>query len=261
MKCLSHFSKSKLKKMHSILFLFLILIFSCHINNDKNNIKIEDIKNELGSKVLHVLGTHNTDTIKLNKYILFISDINKNTYDKNKPEEDKSLVPNDISIKNKGILKLPLLNNKFIQLRDTLSDSDNDDQAKYEYIGVIKSIDFYLVKAIFYETGEYILINHRNGNKISLWGYPILSSNKENIVSFSSSIDYDVMPNGLQMFDIKNNELKLEWQYETDKWAIEELYWIDNKFIYAKIFIPKYISSTKKDTTNYIKISWNKSNL
>lgn len=153
--------------------------------------------------------------------------------------------------KIKGDLALDLANNSKIVLKDSLANTDNTEQVTYTYIGYFKDAGFYVIKAQFFETSEYLLINYKTGDKTKIWGKPKLSPNKEYIVASSNSLGYDIMPNGIQMWSIKNSELKLEWEYKQEQWECDEILWANNDTIYFIKRIPDFISKTSKEEKYY----------
>jgi hypothetical protein len=196
-----------------------------------------------------------TDTLVLNTHTLYIDSITEQEY--NRLKDSKRIYHDSTPVrKEKNELILNLEGNKKLVLKDSLSKSDNVDQVTYTYVGFLKEVGFYIIIAQYNETGEYLLINCKTGSKTKVWGLPKLSPNQKRIVSSSNAIGYDVMPNGIQMWEVsQNGELKLEWEYQHTAWAPDDIAWANDSSIYVTKRIPDFLSSTKKEETSYIKIS------
>jgi hypothetical protein len=143
-------------------------------------------------------------------------------------------------------------------LKDSLSYSDDVNQVTYKYVGFLKDIEYYIIIAQYYETGEYLLVDYKTGIKNKIWGLPKLSPDKKRIVAASNAIGYDIMPNGIQMWGIqKNGKLKLEWEYKQNQWAPDNVEWASNNTIYVNKKIPDFLSSSKKEEQYYIRLLMN----
>jgi len=194
------------------------------------------------------------DTIVLNTHTICISPITELEYNeiRNSYKIDYDTTP---IIKTNGVLALPLAKNKKVILKDSLSNTDFVEQVTYEYIGFIKEVDLYIVSAQFYETGEILLINYKTGLKTKMWSIPKLSPDRKHLVAWSGILDYDLMPNGIQMWSVqKNGELKLEWEYTQNEWEPYDVKWANNYSINVIKIIPDFLSSSKKDEKEYIKL-------
>jgi len=154
-----------------------------------------------------------------------------------------------------GITKLKLFDSSYIVLKDKGEQTDNIDKKVYHLKGLLLE-RFYVVLANYYETGEYLLIDKKNGNCIALWGEPYVSPDGSHIVSFSGSLDYDMEPNGIQLYDIEADKIKLNWEFKITDWQPEAIAWKGNRTIMVLKVIPDYISSTKKEIKGYSELSF-----
>ncbi|RZA03355.1 MAG: hypothetical protein EOP47_03355 [Sphingobacteriaceae bacterium] len=153
--------------------------------------------------------------------------------------------------KRSGAMRLELFNGKYITLKDVTTGNDVD---KKEYI--FKELlfsRFYVVLGKYYETGEYLLIDRKNGDIVKLWGRPYFSpNNHQYVAAFSGSLDYDMMPNGIQLFKVDSDKISLEWEYIIEDWQPDGLAWKDNKTLLVIKNIPNHISPTKKTIKTYL---------
>jgi hypothetical protein len=111
-----------------------------------------------------------------------------------------------------------------------------------------------LLKVLYYESGEYKLVNKRDGSETKLWGLPILSPDKKMLISYSNALGYDVMPNGIQFFKMENGKLNLVWECEIEDWTPDYVNWVDNTSIIIKKKIPKEFSEKTHDLIEYFKL-------
>jgi hypothetical protein len=231
-----------MSQKYQYVFLSYILSLLCSSCSAKNGNKItEELK---------------IDTLVINNHTLYIDSISEKEYN-NRFEAVKIISYDSTPVKkDKSELILRLEGNKKIVLKDSLSKSDNIDQVTYTYVGFFKTIGFYVVIAQYYETGEYLLINYKTGAMTKVWGLPKLSPNQKRFVCFSDAVGYDIMPNGVQMWEIyPNGELNLEWEYSQETWAPKNIIWANDKSIYVVKSIPDFLSLTKREETSYISIT------
>lgn len=158
--------------------------------------------------------------------------------------------------KNKGELVLNLARNKELILRDSIVNSDNSEQVTHNFIGHFMEVGLYVIKVQYYETGEYLLISDKTGVITKVWGEPKLSPDKKHIACASNAIGYDIMPNGIQIWLVQKDNLKLEWESKQEQWGPIDIIWVnENKFYFTKI-IPDFISNTQKEERRYAEISF-----
>lgn len=63
-----------------------------------------------------------------------------------------------------------------------------------------------------------------------------------------------MMPNGIQMWFIQDDDLKLEWEYKQEQWGPDGIIWKNENSFYFVKHIPGLISKTKKDEKHYAEI-------
>lgn len=213
--------------------LFCLLLQSCTAQNSK-----------VGSDTVLFFNMHK----------LQIRSISEDEY-KKAAKAEKLNIDTTLVKKKQGELVLSLAGNKMMILRDSLSNSDNTEQITYNYWGHFNEVGFYIIKVQYYESGEYLLINDKTGIKTQVWGEPKLSPDKKHIVSASNGIEYDILPNGIQMWLIQKDALKLEWEYKQKQWGPDGIIWINQNCFYFTKHIPDFLSKNKKEENQYAEIS------
>jgi hypothetical protein len=165
----------------------------------------------------------------------------------------KDLTPATIT-KIHSVTILRLLNGKQVVLKD-IGKGDDTDIKTYSLKGLLRD-RFYVILAKYYDAGEYLVIDKRTGSEARLWGEPYISQDGSYIASFSGSLDYDMMPNGIQLFKVDNDKIIREWEYKITDWQPEDISWKDNKTFLIKKIVPDYISPTKKQIKSYLELSF-----
>ncbi len=197
-----------------------------------------------------------SDTVLfLNTHKIQISSISEEEYKKAAQTEPLKIVTTSIK-KSKGEIVLSLANNKKVILKDSLAGSDNSEQVTYNFIGHFKEVGLYVINVQYYETEEYLLISDKTGVITKVWGEPKLSPDKKHIACASNAIGYDIMPNGIQIWLVQKDTLKLDWESKQEQWGPMDIIWVtENKFYFTK-HIPNFISYTQKEERRYAEISF-----
>ncbi|WP_295652211.1 hypothetical protein [uncultured Mucilaginibacter sp.] len=157
--------------------------------------------------------------------------------------------------KKKGVTKLKLSNGSFVTLKDKGVGTDNPDQESYQLLGQIMD-KFYIVLAKYYESGEYLLINKYDGTELKIWGELYISPDGLHIASFSGYLDYDEMPTGIQLFEIKGGKILLDWEYELKDWQPNKIAWKNNNTLVVLKVIPEFMSPSKHEVKSYLELSF-----
>lgn len=246
------------RKAYTLAIFSIIVLMSCS-NGEKEGTPTEANSNDLVDtlsttdegydKAKNISVNTNTtkiDTITLEEYKKGISLFKQGSLVKR----------NDNVIKDDDKIIIKLSNNKSIVLKDSLADGDDVDQVSYKYEGKIDGANYHVIQVTYYETGEYLLINADTGEKATIWSLPKLSPDGKRVLAFNSSLDYDIMPNGIQVLDISEGNIELVWELKPDTWAPQEVDWGKDNVLYIKQHIPYYISPKSKDEINFVKLTF-----
>ena len=140
----------------------------------------------------------------------------------------------DLVTRSGPILRFKTQNGNLVELVDVHNNSDRD--RIYTFVGRLNGIDFALIDVTYWEGGTNLLVDLRSGKTEDIKGEPIVSPNREKIVSsvfggisgyFKTTINvYRITPGGLVM----------EWSHQP-AWEPSELRWInDSKIALTKNF-------------------------
>lgn len=109
---------------------------------------------------------------------------------------------------------------------------DGDDFAGYTFLGAMDDIGQWLVLASYYESMDYILVDQMNGIETHLWGYPVVSPDRNHILSSMVDIEAGFVPNGFQLWSIEDGNFVLAYEQELTDWSFDKSIWTnDNKIV------------------------------
>jgi len=97
----------------------------------------------------------------------------------------------------------------------------------YKFENSYKDINSYLIKIELYNSEEYLLVNKKTGNEISIPGSIVISPDKKNIVSFNSDLENKLSYNGFKIIKLINDDYEEVYALETD-WGPKEVKWVGN---------------------------------
>ncbi len=130
---------------------------------------------------------------------------------------------------------------------------ETDDFSAYDYIGKISSINYYLVFVSYYEAFQYLMINAKTGKETYMCGAPAIAPNKKYLAAACCDLQAGFVFNGVEMYDIESDSLKLNWKRELTKWGADELVWLDDHNLLLK---KQQIDSSKQNlVSSFIKLS------
>ncbi|WP_299219253.1 hypothetical protein [uncultured Aquimarina sp.] len=143
---------------------------------------------------------------------------------------------NDEVIIEKGRITLPLTNGKkqiFVDNTEYLESTES-----YEYIGFLKSFDYYLIEGSYFEEGDFFFVDQNNGEiKSRFPNYPHISPDKKTIICFY----FNPYNNSSEFFVYKidnKNQITLKHQVEIGFWAQNyentEILWTSNTSFLVK---------------------------
>ena len=97
----------------------------------------------------------------------------------------KTFIPDTLTIKKqKGIIRLPLYGNKFVEIKDVIDTSNEAYSQTYSYLGKNASLKYFLVEGNFYEWGAYYLVNTITGETDTFPTEPFFSPKNKYFVTF-----------------------------------------------------------------------------
>jgi hypothetical protein len=245
--------KIELMKLYFRLLLF-ILFLAC------NPAKKDSAKEEMERAFIEADTLHRYDILDLSgKTIRFIPGTQpefEGCVDKGSVPEN----PNDDSL-------LLLRDKQFIQKKDSIisircrsglvtltehTTTDGEGYQDYKYAGTLKDNPTAVFSEGFNLGLDYVLVNAHSGKKNMLWALPQLSEDGKKIVSASYDLDAGFMHNGIQVYAVEVDSLRLLWQQEFEDWGPAQVKWVDNHTIIIKQMGPA--GENGKEVTTFAKV-------
>jgi hypothetical protein len=216
--------------------LLILLFYSCNTNNNtKNNDSKEDSSSNVIDTLIagdYILKFENVDSFPPNYAHEFESFKNKlkDSFSYNTDEIRKAY--------NKFLFKK--YGNKYFYLTDStlVLNLDNgkklsfyfwDEKSEkgFDFEYYYKNIDYYLLSVGFYEGWCWMLVNKKNGFKCYIKGLPYISNDKKKILAINEDLYVGFSFNGIELYSVLQDSLKLEFSKELETWAPVYLKWIN----------------------------------
>lgn len=158
------------------------------------------------------------------------------------------------SFQDSGIQKVNnsytlLFENKSIELFDKYEE-DNPSFVKYNYLNSI--FDFLCFEINYYETSTTLLVNKKTGMFKEIFGNCYFSPDGRFLFCASQFVNYEPIPNNIQIYTITNGQMQLLVEYYIEDWIPDNIGWVspvtiffeqkycDGKSKYAKITVDEY---------------------
>ncbi|WP_022826230.1 hypothetical protein [Hymenobacter norwichensis] len=156
--------------------------------------------------------------------------------------------------KQHGVLRIPLRNGRYKVLADKHPNTDDVEQVRYTYRGYLLDFKQHLISVEYYETGEWLLVSEE-GNTLVLWSEPLSSPDRTKLVTYAGNLDYEMMPTGLQLFQLVQGQLVRQWEHKEMNWNPQRLFWRTNQQLYLQAEMPAELVPSGKAQTLYQRIS------
>ncbi|MDO5105638.1 hypothetical protein [Capnocytophaga sp.] len=164
--------------------------------------------------------------------------IDQKTYNEAKKLRVSHLLQDTLAVRKlNGALSLTFEDYSVVVLKD--NDTDNDEGEVYEYMGQIEALQKYVVYASYFESGEYILFDKRNGKRQEFSGFPYLSPDKKQIFVFPIIMEEQV--SGVIFYEVnENQEIKELISAPFKNWmpyfdVYEGLFWATDEYFYMPV--------------------------
>jgi hypothetical protein len=111
---------------------------------------------------------------------------------------------------------------------------DDENSVDYIFTRSLDAIGHWEVLAFYYESFDYILISQLDGTETHLWNKPVLSPDNKYLLCGSCDLEAQFVPNGFQMWSLKNGHLSLSWSKEIENWGAEKLIWTKDNYVWGQ---------------------------
>jgi len=103
--------------------------------------------------------------------------------------------------------------------------TDGESMVSYEFKSIIPELGYVHIKGLHWEWTTDWFINIKSGAETYFWDNPVLSPNKQNVITFSCDLEASFMPNGIQLYKINADTITQVFEKEIDNWGPEEVKW------------------------------------
>ena len=182
------------------------------------------------------------DTIQMGNKTFLIYAIDESPFDpepaiESDSAEIKLLNHNENGhVKRKGKeLIITADNGKHVVMTDkTDIDKDGESYSEYTYTGHLPDIKQYGIRAMYYESMDYLLVNQANGEIIHTCGPPFISPDKKYFICASYDLEAGFLENGLQLYSYLNGKITPEGEISLEKWGPGQIKWLNNNTLIAE---------------------------
>jgi hypothetical protein len=112
--------------------------------------------------------------------------------------------------------------------------TDGDGYEAYTYLQSLDEIGQWLVLCSYYESMDYLLIDQQLGTETHLWGYPVISPDKNHILTSMVDLEAGFVPNGFQLWTIEEDNIILAYEQELAEWGFDKSIWTNGNEILAQ---------------------------
>jgi hypothetical protein len=145
-------------------------------------------------------------------------------------------------------LQLRLLDGRTRALAD-VAGSDDVDEARFSFRDYLKDIGYFLVHRQRYETRDYVLVHARSGREFPLEDVPVVSPDRRRIVTTLAGLSGMSSGNGVQIWLLEPDGLRLEFELRPDDWEPADAEWEDGRTIRLRRLAPVHSELRAFSTT------------
>jgi hypothetical protein len=127
-------------------------------------------------------------------------------------------------------LTFKLKNGELKLLKDN-TDFEDEEFVRHFFIRSWPDMAQWQILSTYNESFTYLLIDQTDGTETSIWSDPAFSPDKKYFLTASADIDAGFIPNGFQLWTLKNNKPIKLWEKELTDWGADNLIWTDNNYV------------------------------
>jgi len=174
------------------------------------------------------------DFIEVNNRKIFLDSIPESLYISANLELSKNRVDDTSRVFQDSLkLRFQLSNGSELILENDTTEGF-ESYIDFNYLGTLSSIDYWLVKIVYYEGVGHLLVDKNTGEKIYTYGVPIFSKNNQHFICSSWDLEAGYDPNGMQLFEIEDGKIIEKWTVELDNWGPSQVRWKNDTLIYIE---------------------------
>ncbi|WP_426059388.1 hypothetical protein [Hymenobacter sp. B1770] len=155
--------------------------------------------------------------------------------------------------KSNGAVRIPLGGGGYKTFADrpvNAEGTDETEQLTYTYVGYMPDFRQHLLQERAYESSQWLLVSE-TGETTPLWSQPLPSPDRVYLLTSNGSLDYDVMPTGLQLFRQVGGRVVKQWEHRLTTWEPRQVQWLTNDRLCLQGVVPAHLSATGKRNVFY----------
>jgi hypothetical protein len=205
--------------------------------------KLDSVKIDSEQKVISKL-----DTIVTGSKIIYSENIPEKKYLELKKQcSSIQLKQDENHVKIDGKMCLIGKAGKKICFEDKKGGSETE-EISYTYLGSLLN-NYSIVRKSYYETSEILIIDKNNNKTVSAWDIPVMSGNQNYLMTFSNNVEYDILNNGIQVYDVSPAGVNKLFELEMKEGKPTEVCWIkENQLLMKVVFLNRNYDIDKEKT-------------
>jgi hypothetical protein len=133
-----------------------------------------------------------------------------------------------LAVRTRNGLRVRLRNGMWLTVKDFQKKGVEASVLKFSFRDYLRDIGYFLLHRQYYEGDDYLLIQDTTGNKFELQDVPVISPDKQRLVTASNGISGGYNANGVQIWLLTRRGVVLEQSFEPKGWAPSNAVWTDN---------------------------------
>jgi hypothetical protein len=138
---------------------------------------------------------------------------------------------------------------------------DEKNEEGFSFVHFFNKINYILLHVQWDEGNCWMLVNRKNGLKKYINGLPYISLDNKKIITINTDLEANYSFNGIELYLITNDSLKLEFSRET-QWGPIDLKWLGNNRISLKrelVYLDS-ITGVQKNSYDFCNVTLEKIN-
>jgi len=111
------------------------------------------------------------------------------------------------------------------------TDFEDEEFVRHFFLSSWNDIGQWQVLSMYNESFSYLLIDQTEGTETSIWSDPAFSPDKKFFLTASADIDAGFIPNGFQLWSVKNKKPVKVWEKELTDWGADNLIWTRDNYV------------------------------
>jgi tetratricopeptide (TPR) repeat protein len=141
-------------------------------------------------------------------------------------------ISNSLRVKREGkFLRIKLDDGKLAVIENFEKSGEEDSVIKFSFRKYLPEIGYYLIHKQLYEGDGYLMVDARTGRKYELQALPVVSSDRQRLVTASNGISGGYNPNAVQIWRLTNEGMAIEQTIEPKDWGPSDPFWETDKTI------------------------------